>query len=179
MQQPGLLQHHLRSHADQLAIMPQRQRLAGQADHPDDVTINAQRQVNARPHAMEMFSHGLVDVDNASLREHQQRTFVQLPNTFPVTAADNPAPRIHHVDIAVNNFHGARHDILCQPGIKMIGSHPLLLKKRGEKQNTHAQHAEHCAIAQSQAVICRICGRHHTLKRQKGDIKKGGPQSAS
>ncbi|MEQ4585069.1 MAG: hypothetical protein ABN483_15765, partial [Pantoea agglomerans] len=37
-------------------------------------------------------------------------------------------------DIAVNNFHGARHDILCQPGIKVIGSHPLLLKKRGRNR---------------------------------------------
>ena len=41
MHQPRLLQHHLCRHAHQLAIFPQRLRLAGQADHPDDFTFEA------------------------------------------------------------------------------------------------------------------------------------------
>ncbi len=126
MQQPRLLQHHLRRHADQLAVVAQRDRIAGQSNHPDDFTVNAQRQIDAWPHAVQMFRHRLVDVHYPPLRQHQQRAFVQFANTLAIAAADNAPARIHHVDITVNNLHGARHDILREARIKMIGCHLLI-----------------------------------------------------
>ena len=123
MQQSGLLQHHLRRHADQLAVVAQRDGIAGQANHPYDLAIDAQRQIDAWPHAVQMFRHRLVDVHHAPLGEHQQRAFVQFANTLAIAAANDAAARIHHVDIAVNNLHGARHDILRKARIEMIGCH--------------------------------------------------------
>ncbi len=125
MHQAGLLQHHLSGHAHQFAILTQRLRLAGQADHPDNLSFQTQRQVDPLAYAVQVTSHRVVDIHHASLREHQQRTFVQFPNTLPIAAANNAPARIHYVDVGIDYAHGARNDILRHFGIKMPASHVI------------------------------------------------------
>nr|GME07249.1 Uncharacterised protein [Ipomoea batatas]GME07418.1 Uncharacterised protein [Ipomoea batatas] len=68
-----------------------------------------------------MFCHSIVDIHDAPLRQHQQRALMQLPDAFPVTTANDSPTRIHHVDIAINDFHGARNNFLRQPRVEMTG----------------------------------------------------------
>ncbi len=126
MHQTRLLQHHLRRHADQLAVFTQRFRIAGQTDNANNLSFQTQRQVDPLTDPVQMFRHGVIDVDHAPLREHQQRPFVQFPNTLTIAAADNAPAGIHYVDIGINDAHGSRHDILRHFGIKMPASHITL-----------------------------------------------------
>jgi hypothetical protein len=125
--QPGLLQHHLGGHAHQFAIFTQRFWLACQADNPYDFTFQAQRQVYPLTYPVQMSSNRIVDIHHAPLREHQQRAFVQFPNTFTIATANDSPTGIHYVDVRVNNAHGSCHDILRHFGIKMPASHVALL----------------------------------------------------
>ena len=75
---------------------------------------------------MQVFRYRIVDIHDPPLRKHQQRTFVQFPNTLAIAAANNAPAGIHYVDIGINNAHGARHDILRHFGIKMPASHVTL-----------------------------------------------------
>ena len=154
MHQSRLLQHHLSRHAHQLAIFSQRLRLAGQADHPDDLPLQAQRQVNPLAHPVEMASHRIVDIHHPPLGKHQQRAFVQFTNPFPIAAADNPPAGIHHVDVGIDDAHRPRHNILRHFGIKMPASH-VILPFAGH-QHKRVVALLHCAYARSPGEICGV-----------------------
>ena len=75
---------------------------------------------------MQVFRNRIVDINHAPLGEHQQRAFVQFPNTLAIATANNAPAGIHYVDIGINDAHGARHNILRHFGIKMPASHRTL-----------------------------------------------------
>ena len=127
MHQARLLQHHFRRHADQLAVFTQGFRFARQANDANNFPFQTQRQVDPLTHAVQVFCYRIIDINHATLREHQQGSFVQFPNTLAIAAANNAPAGIHYVDIGINDAHGARHDILRHFGIKMPASHVTLL----------------------------------------------------
>ena len=176
MHQSRLLQHHLSRHAHQLAIFSQRLRLAGQADHPDDLPLQAQRQVNPLANPVQMASDRVVDIHHPPLGEDQQRAFVQFTNPFPIAAADNPPAGIHHVDVGIDDAHRPRHNILRHFGIKMPASH-VVLPFAGH-QHKRVIVALHCAFALSRGEICGVVGAVTERKKPLPSAREGAGKRA-
>lgn len=111
IQQRRLLHHHLRRHLHQLGIGAHLGRLAGDADHPHPLIAKAERQVDAGPHALQVFGGGAVDFHHPVLRQRQHRAFMTLEQALRVAGGDDHAVAVHHVDGMADDAHRPLDDL--------------------------------------------------------------------
>ncbi|MNN52294.1 hypothetical protein D3C81_1669830 [compost metagenome] len=114
----ALANEHFGGHAHQFGVSAQLLRFASDAKYSDQALIEQQRQVDPRLHALQMHGGLRVDLDHATVGQHQLRAFVTGVDALRFTAAEDQPLAVHDVDVVGQNGHRPVDDILGQVVIK-------------------------------------------------------------
>ncbi|MNS89509.1 hypothetical protein D3C72_1235240 [compost metagenome] len=163
----ALGQEHLGGHAYQLRIGTQLLRVAGQAQHPHQSTIEQQRQVDPRLHTLQTFGCLDIQLDDPAVGQNQLRPLMTGIDALRLTAAEDQPLTVH--DVARQNRHCPIDDILRQVMVQfehgrilvvaMIGprhSRPLKMLCKSTKTATVRSPRLIAAAASTQAAAIKI-----------------------
>ena len=106
-----LLQDQFCRHSHQLGVSTHFLRIAGDADHPDQLPLIGDGQIDAGSHPFELQGCRFTDLHHPVFGQRQHGPFVALMNPLRIAGRNDEAVFVHHVDRKGEDLHRPCDDL--------------------------------------------------------------------